>query len=49
MEESELVLLEILNNFDNQKKKIATGNFENINGVSYIKEKKFFKIQNKKL
>ena len=39
--ESELVLLEILNNFDNQKKKIATGNFENINGVSYIKEKIF--------
>ena len=45
--ESELVLLEILNNFEKQKKsKITLGNFENINGVSYIKEKKFF--QNKK-
>ena len=45
--ESELVLLEILNNFDNQKKKIATGNFENINGVSYIKEKNFSNTKQK--
>ncbi len=45
--ESELVLLEILNNFEKQKKsKITLGNFENIDGISYIKEKKFF--QNKK-
>ena len=45
--ESELVLLEILNNFDNQKKlKNTSVNLDNIDGVSYIKDKKF--VQNKK-
>lgn len=45
--ESEMVLLEILNNFDKQKvKKNNFGELENINGVSYLKENKF--IQNKK-
>ncbi len=45
--ESELVLLEVLNNYDNQKSlKNNTDDLENIDGISYIKEKKF--IQNKK-
>tara|TARA_B100001057_G_C22832043_1_gene943765 strand:- start:812 stop:2287 length:1476 start_codon:yes stop_codon:yes gene_type:complete len=45
--ESELVLLEILNNFDNRKiKKDDPKKLENIDGISYLKEKKF--IQNKK-
>ncbi len=45
--ESELVLLEILKNFDNQKElKNTNEDIENIDGISYIKEEKFF--QNKK-
>ena len=45
--ESEFVLLKILNNFDDQiKLKNSLEDIENINGISYIKEKKFF--QNKK-
>ncbi len=45
--ESEMVLLEILNNFDKQKtKKNNFGELKDINGISYIKEKKF--VQNKK-
>ena len=45
--ESELVLLEILKNFDNQKElKNINEDIENIDGISYIKEEKFF--QNKK-
>ena len=45
--ESELVLLEILNNFENQKKiKNNKIDFNNIDGISYINKKKFF--QNKK-
>ena len=45
--ESELVLLKILNNFDNQKKlKNTSEDLNKIDGISYIKEKKF--IQNKK-
>ncbi len=45
--ESELVLLEILNNFDNEKKLINTSvDLESIDGISYIKENKF--IRNKK-
>ena len=45
--ESELVLLEILKNFDNQKELKNTNEYiENIDGISYIREEKFF--QNKK-
>jgi anaerobic magnesium-protoporphyrin IX monomethyl ester cyclase len=45
--ESELVLLEVLKNFDDQKKlKNKTEDLEKIDGISYIKDKKFF--QNKK-
>ncbi|MDC0240712.1 radical SAM protein [Candidatus Pelagibacter sp.] len=45
--ESELVLLEALNNFDDQVKlKNNTEDLEKIDGISYIKNKKFY--QNKK-
>ena len=45
--ESELVMLEILNNFNNQKKiKNSTIELDRIEGISYVKDKKF--IQNKK-
>ena len=45
--ESELVLLKILDNFDNQKKlKNTSEDLDKIDGISFIKEKKF--IQNKK-
>jgi radical SAM superfamily enzyme YgiQ (UPF0313 family) len=45
--ESELVLLELLNNFDNQKElKNSTFDFNHVDGISYVKDKNFF--QNKK-
>ena len=45
--ESELVLLEILNNFNDQKNlKNTVVELDDINGISYLKNKKF--IQNKK-
>ena len=45
--ESELVLLEVLNNFDNERKlKNSTKSIESINGLSFIKNEKF--VQNKK-
>jgi len=45
--ESELVLLEILNNFDEEKEpKNISLNLESIDGISYLKENQF--IQNKK-
>ncbi len=48
--ESELVLLEILNNFDDQKNlKNKTEYLDNINGISYIKKKKFFRNKKQKI
>ena len=45
--ESELVLLEVLNNFDNERKlKNSTKSIDSINGLSFIKNEKF--VQNKK-
>ena len=46
--ESELVLLKILDNFDNQKKlKNTSEDLDKIDGISFIKEKNLFKIKNK--